>query len=397
MVIVFPMLVSQSVSENVIPGIAKTVEGYLIVNHMSAIMDNPEVKRRGPFKGFRTTRKGWFAREGVEILDEISDEDREELVGSGGTKDKIDAEIDQTERDRKELLKRMDTIEKQMKDTKERLQKDEYRKELERLTKQRDSLEKRNREARKEKREEAKRKEEELKQKETRATAKITSSDYKSITLEPSYITVETTLSSGATRRELVGVKVIPYRVKSSVKLSRLILHDTQLGKLNAMMVGLGRKTTKWVWSLLDRWSGRLKIGGTTMTGDPRRDIIMARTGKEGLGIIVLDRNEDIDERFLNNMPKVNRLFKMGWGNIIVADDVTRNAYFCMRKFGGVCQAMNYAMMYQNLGQLKVYESMEDAKRQNSSLFKVSTRASKVFSEWKIEDKLLKYNTSEDK
>lgn len=396
MVIVFPMLVSQSVSENIVPGIAKTVEGYLIVNHMSTIMDDPMVRRTGLLKGFRTTKSGWFAREGVELLED-EDSDREELIGRGGTKGKAEADVEQYEKQIKDLSNEVDRLKTQLSTSTEKNEQEEMRKELERLSKQRDSLEKRNREARKEKREEEKRKEELLKQKETKATAKVTTSDYKTISLEPSYITVETTLRSGAVKREFVGIKVIPYRVKSSEKLSRLIMHDTQLSKISASMISLGRSVMRGVYSLLDRWSGRLKLGGASMTGDPRRDIIMARTGKEGLGIIVLDKNEDIDERFINNMSKINRLFKMGWGNIIVADDISRNAYFCMRKFSGVCQVINYSMMYQNLGQLKVYESIEDARRQNSSLFKVSTRASKVFSEFKVEDKLLKYCIHEDK
>jgi len=373
MVIVFPMLVSQSVSENIIPGIAKTVEGYLIVNHMSQIMDNPLIKQTGKFKGFRTTKKSWFAKEGINLL-EISDKEREDILGKGGTKGK--GQIDPAGEKRQVSQSAMDS-------------------------KQRRDQKKEEREDRKEKRNEEeyqrKKEEEELKRKETKATAKISTSDYKSISLEPSYITVETTLRSGAIGKEFVGVKVIPYRVHSSEKLSRLIMHDIQLKNLNAMMISFGRKVTRGVYGLLDKWSGRLKIGGMTVSGDPRRDIIMARTGKEGLGIIVLNKNEDIDERFLQNMSKINRLFKMGWGNIIVADDVSRNAYFCMRKFSGVCQVLNYSMMYQNLGQLKVYDSLEDVKRQNSSLFKVSVRARKVFSEWVAEDRLLKYHIREDK
>ncbi|MFW9871760.1 MAG: hypothetical protein ACFFG0_01575 [Candidatus Thorarchaeota archaeon] len=384
MVIVFPMLVSQSVSENVIPGIAKTIEAYLIVNHMSDIMDNPEVKNTGFMKGFRTTKKGWFAREGINIL-EISDEERARRVGSGGTKGKEQVKAGG-------MVSNLDVDKSEVEKLKQ--QRDD-------LEKRRDYLEKRKREEEKAEMEKEKyerqKADEEAKRRETSATAKLRASDYKTISLEPSYVEVETTLRSGAIKRELVGIKVVPYRVHSSEKLSRLIMHDVQLKSLNALMVSFGRKVLRGVYRLLDKWSGRLKIGGLTVTGDPRRDIIMARTGKNTLGIIVLNKNEDIDERFLQNVPKINRLFRMGWGNIIIADDVSRTAYFCMRKFGGVCQVLNYHMMYQSLGQLKVYDSLEDAQRQNSSLFKVSKRASKVFSEWVAEQRLLKYLKNEDK
>lgn len=400
MVIVFPMLVSQSVSENVIPGICKSVEGYLIVNHMSDIMDNPEVKRSGFMKGFRTTKKGWFARESENLL-EISDEERERLVGKGGTKNKIDQEI--LKRDQE-----IQTLKRDLERVKNKARTDEeMKKEVERLAKQRDDLEKRNRERRKERQaqidierkreeEDKKREEEELKKRETTASAKITTRDYKSISLEPSYIEVETTLKSGAIKKEFIGIKVIPYRVISSEKLSRLILHDAQLNFLTALMVSFGRKIIRSFYKLLDKWTGRLRLGGLTVSGDPRRDVIMNRTGRSGHGIIVLNKTEDIDERFLKNIARVNRLFKMGWGNIIIADDISRQAYFCMKGYGGTCQVLSYAMIYQNLGQLKVYDSLEDATRQNSSLFKISKSARKIFSEWKIESKLLKY-ISEDK
>ncbi len=373
MVIVFPMLVSQSVSENVIPGIAKTIESYIIVNHMSDIMDQPEIKKSGLMKGFRSVgKKRWIAKEGVLVLGEDS---RDDIMPPGsGTKGKT--QIDPAGAKRQTAQDAVNSKKERDRKKDEREERSAQRKEEEYQKKKAD---------------------EEAKQRETKATAKITTSDYKSISLEPSYVTVEITTRSGAVKKEFVGIKVVPYRVKSSEKLSRLILHDVQLGKLNASMVSFGRKILRWIYTNLDKWTSRLKIGSVTMSGDPRRDVIMNRTGKKGLGIIILSRNEDIDERFLNNIGRINRLFKMGWGNIVVADDVSRNAYFCMRGFGGACQVINYAMMYQNLGQLKVYDSLEDAHRQNSSLFKVSVRAGKVFSEWKTEQKLLKYYISEDK
>jgi hypothetical protein len=381
MVIVFPMLVSQSVSENVIPGIAKSVEGYLIINHMSDIMETPEVRTLGNVKGFRTTKKGWFAREGVELSEASRDDYIPPGSGSkgktqtkgGGMVSKLDVksrDLERMKQQRDELEKRRDYLEKKKRDQ-------------ERETREKEEWERR-------------KEEEDARKRETRATANVRVSDYKTLSLEPSYVLVEITTPSGALRKEFVGVKVVPYRVNSSEKLSRLIMHDTQVNALNAMMVTFGRKVIRGFYRLLDKWTGRIKSGSLTVSGDPRRDIIMARSGQKGLGIIVLSRTEDVDEKFLQNYSRVNRLFKMGWGNIVVADDITRTAYFCMKDYKGVCSAVNYAMMYQTLGQLKVYDSLEDAQRQNSSLFKISKRISKVFSEWVTDYKRSKY-ISEDK
>ena len=63
-----------------------------------------------------------------------------------------------------------------------------------------------------------------------------------------------------------------------------------------------------------------------------------------------------------------------------------------MKSFRGVCTAVPYAMMYQYLGQSKAYESMEDAKKANSSIFKISKSFSKVVGEWKVDQKLYKYS-----
>ena len=106
---------------------------------------------------------------------------------------------------------------------------------------------------------------------------------------------------------------------------------------------------------------------------------------------LILSKQEDIDDYFLDNVNRLNRLYKMGWGNFVVADDIARVAYFCMKDFRGLCNAVPYAMMYQYLGQSKAYESMEDAKKANSSIFKIGPRFTKLIGEWKVDQKLLKY------
>ena len=111
-----------------------------------------------------------------------------------------------------------------------------------------------------------------------------------------------------------------------------------------------------------------------------------------GKSFIVLSKQEDVDETFLDNIQKINRLFKMGWSNFVIADDIGRQAFFCMTKFRGMCTAVPYAMMYQYLGQSKAYESMEDAKKANSSIFKVGKSFSRVIGEWRTLNKLDKYS-----
>lgn len=385
MIIIFPMLVSQSVSENAIPGIAKTIEGYLIVNKMNEIMSSPEVKKHSMFKSFNSRGKLFVAKEGVYLT--------EEDPWDPGTKGEPEDEGERRTREKEEREKAKEEREKEKHDL------EIADKELELKKKQKELEQKRRKETReeeKERRERQKHEDEEAKKRETKASAKITNSDYKSIALEPSFIQVEVALRSGAVEKRFVGIKVVPYRVKSETKLSHLILHDIQLKNMNASLVARGRKVMRWFYGMVDKWRARLKLGGAAPSGDPKRDIIRGRTGHKGPGFVVLSKNEDLDSRLLSNISKINRLFKMGWGNIVVADDIQRQAYFCMAQFRGMCTVLSYSMMYQNVGQLKVYESLEDAKRQNSSLFKVSRRASKVFAEWISDYRQFKYYISED-
>jgi len=176
-------------------------------------------------------------------------------------------------------------------------------------------------------------------------------------------------------------------------------MHDTQMKSFDALLTGIGRRIIRWFYSFINKWTERVTGvtgGGMTPTGDPRHDIIMGKTGHKGQGFIVLSKTDDIDELFLSNSRRISRLFHMGWGNIVIVDDINRMAYFCMKKFKGVCTAISYSMIYQNFGQLKVYDDMEDAKRQSSSIFKIRKKLSKVVAEWVVEYKQGKY-ISEDK
>lgn len=370
MIVIYPMLISKAVSENIVPGLTKTIEAYIIANAKDIIITNPEVKRNFNFK---IKGKQIIRREDVDLS-----EGEDELFGGTRTKP-------HEEKKRKEWSSEEEKREAEH----ERKENEEKRKAIKHAADIKDR-------EKKQKEEE----EEKAKQKKIddakKASASVKIQDNRALSIEPSFIEIETINKLGNTIKESFGVKVIPFRVKSDAKLSRLILHDIKMKNFNAIMISFGRKITKVVWKFLDKWSSAGKLGGLTPSGDPRRDIIMARTGHQGEGFIVLSKTEDIDETFLNNVSKINRLFKMGWGNIIITDDINRTAYFCMKQFKGVCTAVSYGMIYQNFGVLKVYQDLEDAKRQSSSIFKIRKPLSKIIAEWVAEHRQVKY-LSEDK
>ena len=282
-------------------------------------------------------------------------------------------------RDKQERLRNLQQQLKNAEDKLERAQKQE-----------KEDKEKAQKQARedKEKKEQA-RKDKEKAAKNAQVNVRVT--DNRSISMEPTTMEIDRVDKEGNKSRMFLGVKVVPMRVSSDVKLSHLILFDANLSSLSAMMISLGRKLLKGFYTILDRWLRRLRQ--PIPTGDPRHDILMGRTGmgRDSETFIVLSKQEDIDEFFLDNIAKMNRLFKMGWGNIVIADDIARVAYFCTGELRGMCSGVPYAMMYQNLGQAKAYETMEDAKKANSSIFKISKQFTRVLGECKHDLKLLTY------
>ena len=360
MIIVFPMLVSRAVSENSIPGIAKTIENYIIVNYQDMIINNKDIKKQSKMFGKISYKGGnLFIKESEDLLEAVPP------GSSSGTKGKGTTPSIQ-KKTSNDNVKKSDE------------EKDYYKEKIKQLKSQSDESAK-----------------EKLKKKlAKKASVDVKLGDAKSISLEPTYITIEKSDKDGNKSVSFIGIKVIPIRIKSDVKLSHLLLYDTKLKALTAGTLIFGRFIMRKAYGLFDRWTHRLKLGGVTPSGDPRRDIIMGRTGmgKGSETFIVLSKQEDVDEIFLDNIQKINRLFKMGWGNFVIADDIGRSAYFCMKNFRGMCSVVPYAMMYQYLGQSKAYETMEDAKKASSSIFKVGKRFSKVLGEWRTINKIYKYS-----
>lgn len=383
MVIIFPMLVSQAVSENSIPAISKTVEIYIAGNKMGEVINNPNfekaVNANYKIKGGKiiATEQGGppGSTGGTKGSGGFGS------GGSGGMASLADYLRKQQERIN-DLESEISRLEKEVSSAKDEAAIKRKRNELE--------DKKLELQARKQDFEEKKFEKDQKEKKLARATAKVTVSDYKSISLEPTTLTVDYKRGDEEIRRH-IGIKVLPLRVKSEARLSQLIMNDLKLSSIQAQLVGLGRTVMRYVWRFIDRWARILRIGGLAPSGDPRRDVIMGRSGHSGQAFIVLNKNEDIDDYFVSDMAKIRKLSKLGWGNFIIADDVNRQAYFCFQTFKGVCNVISYEMMYNNLGQLRVYESLEDAKKKSSSLFKIKRRFSKVIGESLADRKLSEY------
>jgi len=438
MIIVYPMLVSRAVSENSIPGIAKTVENFIMVNMQNEVISNKGIKQqtRGTFARAVGVAGKLIFKEGVNLNEAIPPGSGPGSKGKTGvdpkTREMYDQEQDILDKQWKQLHDKEKEIEKlidqaqrdideansteeknRLAREKQKLEQDKFKHQQaqDEIRQKQKALEAQQRKEEKEEERAYKAAEKEKERAEDRisktkasaeekeklarsAKAEVRVQDMKSINLEPTYMEISVTRADGSTGKDFLGVKVVPIRVKSDVKLSHLLLFDSKVNALFAVSLSMGRKIMKKFWGFFDKWTHRLRIGGLTASGDPRRDIIMGRTGM-GDGsrtFIVLSKQEDVDEYFVENIQKINRLYKMGWDNFVIADDISRTAWFCMKEFRGMCSAVPYAMMYQHLNQGKAYETMEDAKKANSSIFKISKKFSRIIGECKVEALLNKYS-----
>lgn len=348
MITIYPMLISRSVSENIVPGIAKAVESYIIVYSMDDVISNPWAPKNVNYKIQKSGKISATMKEDLDLSEGVQ---KKPAGAKPGTKKTSTSTALTTKKSTGGTKPPSPPSAPPSKKTSP-----------------------------------------------STASVKVATTDYKAIQLEPSFITTEVR-KGDVTTTEFIGIKVVPMRVKSEARLSELLMYDRQLKLMRSMMISLGRKVYRTIYKYLNKWLSRLPFVSdiNIMSGDPRKDIILSRSGFAGETFAVLQRDE-LDEDFFSNPRNINRLFKLGWGNLIIADDVNRVAYFCMKKFKGVCSAISYHMLYQSFGQAKVYESLEDAKRQSSSLFKLGPRLTKIASENHVSSKVDKYSAlREDK
>jgi hypothetical protein len=215
--------------------------------------------------------------------------------------------------------------------------------------------------------------------------AKVDFPRHNAITLEPTWIKVETERKG----LQLLGVKVIPFPVSSGGNIVDAIRVDAQRKLMNRRMIAMYRAVIRTMWRLA-RFARLPEIGEKALTGDPTKDIIFASTMYKHNVFLCLSQMEVEDENFLSDTRTVRDLFKMGWNSFIIADDMNKRATFCMKEFRGICSTVNYQFLYSALGkdQYKVYEDLEDARRSASPFFRQKISLNRVVGEMKASNKV---------
>lgn len=169
----------------------------------------------------------------------------------------------------------------------------------------------------------------------------------------------------------LLGVKIVPIRVQSE-GLVELLLSDTATSKIKSFFVTKGRIVQRKMWNFYSRFPFNKK--GKVLTTDPKKDIILAKTKYKEIACLL--NYNDIENQLFRKTGGISKLQKMGWGAIIVADEVQRIAYFCMKQFNGYCTAVNFALIQSSLRQTDAFDSLEDVRKSSSGMFRVKKRYS---------------------
>ena len=217
--------------------------------------------------------------------------------------------------------------------------------------------------------------------------------DMVSISAEPTYTTVTSKMKDGVERSVFLGVKVFPVPVQSSYDLVSTLVSDYGRRKVEAIFVRVGRMVQRKMWKLLSRI---LPFTRRQISGQSRDSIIIPRTKYSRVFCLINYIN--LDKDIFRDPGLMSKLFSLGWESIVIADEVQKTLYFCMKEFGGLCSVVPYAIMRATIGkqQKEAFESLEDIRSSSTALFRLKKRST-ILGEHVVNSKLQKYKIFEGK
>ncbi len=335
MIVVYPLVTSKTISNNVIPGICKALEHYLLINKLDSIINNvneEQKKQYGRVSGYslKASRKGRLFVESV-----ITEEGKKGSKGVGYTPPST-GEKDTTKSGDDRSTINITTTGGTTNTTQE----------YPPPTKGHETGEK------------------------SRETASVSRVDRSSITVEPTWVKVDTPKGT-----QLIGIKVVPFLVDNDTPLLRLLTQDRFRKSLDKVIQWQTRKILRHIYRIANhlwKWTiglfsftglvgGDLKSG--TITGNWKKDIVLGQTDFNDNMFLLINRDDFKDDFF--EAKGIKKLFKLYWPSIVVADEINKTASFCMADFKGLCSIVNYAYLYASVGKeaSSAYETVEDVRR----------------------------------
>lgn len=359
MIIVFPMICSNSVDYSAIPGVAKSMERYILIHKLDDVL-------RQTKKQFKNVRGRLQLKEDSD--DYVLSEEFHDLVNLCEAKE-ISGIVS------KDIKDEIERLEKERENLKDEKRKFEIDKKIEQLKQKKNELE--------------------SKQKDIKDASTKVSMQVDSLSLEPTYMQVDRFIE-GNKLTDLIGIKVVPFIVQSDEKLVNLLMYDKQLKRIDSLIVSMGRKIKKKIYNFYKSALSKLPVVGSvlskrkTISGDPKSDVILAKTDFRENVFVCVNRL-DFEDDFFQSTSDINKLFKLGWGAVISLDDSKKTAYFCVHEFKGMCFPVQYSFLYSTLGKDhgKVYEDLSDVRKAAGGIFRKKLPRGKVF-ENEIKSKYIK-------
>jgi len=378
-IFVYPLLTASNVNPTIIPGVCKALEKHVIVFEQDKIFtaaaNEAKKDKQYKFKGkvkvsggkLRLEDATEIYQESIEtflfeskLLKQLNEADGDRTKPGGSDRNKKNGDLDQQQKD---LQRDRDNFESEKNRTKSDDAKNKLTKTINQLEKDIDRIE------------DAK---EALRN--SKANVRVTPiQNEKTLTLEPTYVSFET--SADVTR--FVGIKVVPYTVKSDAALTELLVHDKEATKLQSFVKKYARKIMS---AIFKRWYsitnkseflfGLLGLGQKgTGTGNAKSDVIMRRTKYEDR-VFTMVNIEDFDDDFFKEAGGINKLFGLQWNSIVVDDPVNKKVAFCAKEYKGNCTIVPYQFLYSSVSSDagRAFESIEDIKKSASPMFKVGGR-----------------------
>jgi hypothetical protein len=326
MIVIYPMLVSPNVSPNVLPGLIKSVEKYILVYNMDDILRS--IKGRA---GSIISTGADIAKVGVALMASKDNSDPTKLTISEASPQDIRDKIKQSAQKAQAITK----------DRKQTVQKTSVR----------------------------------------GGTSSIDIPRSDAISLEPTWVQVTTSV----TGLQILGVKVIPFTIKNTDNVIDMITTDQQRKGIQFKLTKYGRMAGRVFLRVLRKLKFP-NIHDKTISGNIKMDVLFAGT-KHAKNLFICLSQLDLEDNqdFLDqSKPQIiQKLHKLGWPSMIIADDVTKKATFCMQQFNGLCSAVPYSFMFSSLGRdhNKAYEDLEDLKRASGPFFNMRTNVKKIMTD----------------
>jgi len=201
------------------------------------------------------------------------------------------------------------------------------------------------------------------------------------VSLEPTWVQI-------ATKRkglQILGVKVIPFKVKSADSMVKMIMDDKNLKTFEYLTTKYGRSATKVFYRIMRKFKVPI-IKDRALTGNPDMDVLYGAT-QYGKNMFICFNQLEVEQEDAFDKPAlVQKLHKLGWTSFVITDDVNRRATFCMKEFGGICSVVPYGFIFSSLGKdhAKVYEDLEELKKTSSPFFSMKTNRRKAIGESRI-------------